>query len=86
MCIRDRSGGLLEEQDDVLALEIAVRNASALHILEVLGAVSYTHLDVYKRQARKDASGRLTRGRSDRQRHKRLVGVEARVFAAQRCV
>ena len=34
-------------------------------------------------QARKDASGRLTRGRGDRQRHKRLVGVEARVFAAQ---
>ena len=31
------SGGLLEKQNDVLALEIAVRNASALHVLEVLG-------------------------------------------------
>ena len=34
-------------------------------------------------QARKDAGRRLARGRGDRQRHKRLVGVEARVFAAQ---
>ena len=34
-------------------------------------------------QARKDTSGRLARSRGDRQRHKRLVGVKARVFAAQ---
>lgn len=34
-------------------------------------------------QARKDTGGSLARSRGDRQRHKRLVGMEARVFATQ---
>ena len=33
------SGGLLEEKGDVLALEVAVGNAGALHVLEVGGEV-----------------------------------------------
>ena len=44
----DLDGTLLNNQS-----EISSRNAQALHRVEQLGAkaVSYTHLDVYKRQA-----------------------------------
>ena len=36
-CATGTGGGLLEEQNDVLALEVTMRNARALHIFEVLG-------------------------------------------------
>ena len=34
-------------------------------------------------QARKDAGGRLARGRGDRKCHERLIGVEARILATK---
>ena len=34
-------GGLLEQQHDVLALEVAVRGAGALQVLEVLGELQH---------------------------------------------
>ena len=61
MCIRDRPesvtikslNGSQEEIDLTVpydAQRIAVLDMAALDILDNLGPVSYTHLDVYKRQ------------------------------------
>ena len=50
MCIRDR---LWEDKPDTASLHSHLRNLifDLSHALEDAGAVSYTHLDVYKRQS-----------------------------------
>ena len=52
MCIRDRRYAGSDDEEQLLAAEQAERHARVEHEpqLHHMGAVSYTHLDVYKRQ------------------------------------
>ena len=50
---RVRSGGLLEEQNDVLALEVTMRNARALHIFEVLGVSAGIRISSVEKSSRR---------------------------------
>ena len=50
MCIRDRTQGLSESQTKLVLSSKALSDAQRIAILMGQGTVSYTHLDVYKRQ------------------------------------
>ena len=50
MCIRDRSNATLPDEATDAAIDDEVTNLFFESLLESAKAVSYTHLDVYKRQ------------------------------------
>ena len=53
MCIRDRYGSILNVESynwDLLRRFVAAEDTDGQISMDSVGAVSYTHLDVYKRQ------------------------------------